>query len=277
MQLSALGLLAIVVVASFISLVLLTATRDLANDLFLAGQRSSAAAATQLWALRLVTAAARAAPSTVIAEARAHLEANAGVLEATHNEILFGNAAGAGSNAESLAGVPRSGTESIRLFEPSCLRSDTRPGSCLHAQHPFAAVSHSGMHGLLQRFVAEARALALQPVADLTRGPVGNCAFLLVWTAGQADLRDGLEASAVDYQIAVVTLLNVRRLTDSLALIALVGATVSIYLLIVQPFIERISAETHRAARMVSLLPAEVDIRTLIPRRRRARQQAATA
>lgn len=277
MHLSALGLLAIVVLASVVSLLLLSSTRRLADSLFLAGRRSAAAAATQLWALRLVTAAARGSPADVIAEARAEMEAHAGALEATHNEILFGSPLGAGSDAASLTGVPRSGTESSRLFEPSCLRSDARPGACLHSEHPFAAVSLSGMHGLLRRFVAEARALALQPAATLAQGPASNDAFLLVWTAGEADLRDGLEASALGYEEAVLALLGIRQLTDSLALVALVGATVGIYLFIVQPFIERISAETQRAARMVSLLPAEVDIRTLIPRRRRARIQAASA
>ena len=257
--------------ASFVTSVLvLLGTEHDSEALSLSGDRSALAAETQLWALRLVTAAARGAPASSVAKARRSVREHANPLLATHSTMLFRDPSGPAAGASAVDSVPSGGTQSARLFEPSCLRNEARSGDCMHPEHPFRAVTRSGMHGLLLRFVSGARSLVDQPLEQLSSGPGGSGALLLVWTAGQFDLRDGLEASAKDPQDAILVLRSVRRLADSLALLGLLAAVIAIHLLLVQPFIKRISAETQRAAKMVSLLPPEVDVRKLLPRRRGA-------
>lgn len=267
-RVAGLALLAIVLAAFAISILVLLGTQQDSEALHLAGIRSSQAAEVQLWALRLVTGAARGVSATETNLARVQLKTHADRLLEVHNTILFRNPAGPAGGSNALDSVPSTGAQSNRLFEPSCLRSEARSGACLHSDHPFKASTVAGMHGLLLRVVAEARALSEQTLQQLQKGPDDNSAFLFVWTATQADLRDGLEDSAKDYQDAILLLLSVRRLADSLALLCLLGAVISINVVLVQPFILRISAETQRAAKMVSLLPPEVDIRKLLPKHR---------
>mmetsp|Transcript_23062 Transcript_23062/g.87208 ORF Transcript_23062/g.87208 Transcript_23062/m.87208 type:complete len:466 (+) Transcript_23062:1-1398(+) len=267
-RVAGLALLAIVLAAFSISILVLLGTQQDSEALHLAGIRSSEAAEVQLWALRLVTGAARGVSATETSFARVQLREHADKLLQVHNTILFRNPSGPAGGSNALDSVPSTGAQSNRLFEPSCLRSEARSGACLHSDHPFRATTVAGMHGLLLRVVAEARALSEQTLQQLQKGPDDNSAFLFVWTATQADLRDGLEDSAKDYQDAILLLLSVRRLADSLALLCLLAAVISINVVLVQPFILRISAETQRAAKMVSLLPPEVDIRKLLPKNR---------
>ena len=205
-----------------------------------------------------------------MAEARRRVREHADALLATHNTILFRDPSGPAAGASAIDSVPSGGTQSARLFEPSCLRNEARSGDCVHPEHPFRTVTLSGMHGLLLCFVSDARSLMDQPQEQLSSGPGGSGALLLVSTAGQFDLRDGLEASTKNPQDAILVLLSVRRLADSLALLGLLAAVIAIHLLMVQPFIKQISAETQRAAKLVSLLPPEFDVRKLLPRRRGA-------
>jgi PAS domain S-box-containing protein len=272
LQTGATAMFSIVFASFLVSLLLLLGTRSSTDALHLAGDRRTLAASVQYWALRLVADATRGASPALVEKDRSHLRLAIDDMLLAHNTIVFGSAEGASGVGATLQGRAGSGLEGQRLFQPSCLRLSARSGDCLDPQHPLAAVSRNGLHGLINQFATDAHALADQPTSALAVGPGLNEAFLRVWTLGQADLRDGLESSSLGYQESVLGQMAVRKLADSVSFLGFLAALAGVYGFLFVPFVRRLSAETARAAKIVSLLPNEVDVRKLLPRQKRASQ-----
>lgn len=240
----------------FLTSILLLVRVDGGNHgMVLAGRQLVAVSSVQFHALQLIVRAERGTADVDLQSLRSKLAAAIDRVENLHDQVLqqFGTQPG---------WLTAEASQAALMYSTGCMRITSRSGPCLSDRHPFAAVLSGGIHRAVSRFVEQGRSLLSYSTADLRRGPLASDEFLFLWTAAQLDLRDGLEQSRDLFYAHVASSLNVRRALDIVFFFALLGVLVALQGTLFS--IRSLTTETERAARMMAMLPAEVDIRKLV-------------
>lgn len=221
--------------------------------------RSALAARVRYFASELVFGAQLGFPAAYLALQRSLLAASVAELQSSHRSIIRGNATlGLEGGLYSHPAV-----ESL-LFDRACLRASAPcyPGAgAKEGAHPWHWRTTSGLDTLLRQFAQEAESLMRDPDEALT---TANEHFSFLWEVGAADVHDGLTRLTrvfhddVADQFLLVKALLITPLPVMLLVMFL------FFRRLFFPWLSRARKESSRVAELLSQLPRELNVETLL-------------
>ncbi|GFR46145.1 hypothetical protein Agub_g7671, partial [Astrephomene gubernaculifera] len=183
------------------------------------------------------------------------------IFESEYNALMYGGEPTSMVNGSFRHEVP-AGTFASSSFAQTffrakgCLRLD--PRGCLQPGDPYYEVTHNGLDTMVRRMLTELRLLTEDDDADATYDST-RCAFMGV--VGASDLYDGLQQGAqlfVDYSINQY---NAVTKMHTILLVVSIGLVLGFFLFVLWPHNARLQRDAARQGALLSLVPAEMDVR----------------
>lgn len=145
------------------------------------------------------------------------------------------------------------------FYSTACMRQNQ--ATCLLPTNPLYLVTHSGLDAMIVRFIDEAVLYSNDPISTLN---CNSSRYYYLLEIGSNDMYDGTYAAA-DLITAntLAAYAQIKTLHTILLILTLVMGVLYV-VLILRPFIRKVRLQTNKVASMLSHLPPEVNIETVI-------------
>ncbi|GFR46157.1 hypothetical protein Agub_g7684 [Astrephomene gubernaculifera] len=189
------------------------------------------------------------------------LSAEISTFESEYNALMYGGVPTSMVNGTFRHEVP-AGTFASSSFAQAffrakgCMRAD--PTGCFKPGHRYYEVTHNGIDTMVRRMITEMRLLTDDADADATYNST-RTAFMSA--VGPNDLYDGLQQGAqlfVDYSI---NQFNAVTKMHTILLMVSIGLVLGFFLFVLWPHNARLQRDAARQGALLSLVPAEMDVR----------------
>ncbi|KAK9830511.1 hypothetical protein WJX72_012148 [[Myrmecia] bisecta] len=146
-----------------------------------------------------------------------------------------------------------------------CLRANQ--ATCYKPTHPFYQETNQGLDALMLAYYHKSQMLAKDARAALNPQ---NERFLFIWEAGGNDLHDALITSVSIWISAIVAQMGAYRTALIVLTIGLrIGWMIAVVIFF-RPFLAATSRESNRVADLLSQLPAELDVESILEQANRS-------